>query len=239
MDGGYAVYGIDIGIIVLETYFPRLVGDMGYATTFDFPVAYRSVSGALPKKVVGGDYSLLDKFILEARELEKLGVKAITTNCGYLARFQQELAASVSVPVFSSSLLQVPLVSKMLNKNQKVGIIVADSRNIDDSVFNKVGWSSEDINIEVRGMEKSPEFNKVVLENAKSANFSLLQEEVYEVCSKLYEECPDVGAIVIECTDLTPYAQFVKRRLKIPVFDIVTLINMVYEAVHIKDEHDL
>jgi aspartate/glutamate racemase len=236
LEGGYAIYGVDIGIIVLETYFPRLIGDMGYATTFNFPVAYRTVSGALPRKVVNGDYSLLDNFITKARELEDMGVKAITTNCGYLARFQQELTCAVSIPVFTSSLIQVPLVSRMLSKDKKVGIIVADAKNIDDDVFKKVGWSSKDIDVVVCGMESSPEFVRVVLENARDANFTLLREEVYEVCCGLYKKCSELGAIVFECTDLPPYAQYIKKRLKLPVFDIVTLTKMVYEAVHIREE---
>jgi hypothetical protein len=97
---------------MLDTHFPRIPGDMGNAGTFDFPVRYHRVDGASPDKVVrGGHQALLPSFIEGARFLEREGVRAITTNCGFLAKFQREMVAAVSIPVFTSSLMLVPLVT--------------------------------------------------------------------------------------------------------------------------------
>src|SRR5919201_2821438 len=113
--GGFNQYGFTIGILMLDTRFPRIPGDMGHAATFDFPVRYHRVTGAEPHRVVrGGAAGLLEAFVAGARELEREGIGAITTNCGFLSTFQRELAAAVSVPVFTSSLLLVPLVHRML-----------------------------------------------------------------------------------------------------------------------------
>src|SRR5215207_5813542 len=117
--GGKAIYGVPLGILMLEARFPRIPGDMGNATTWPFPVLYRVVSGATPERVVlEGARGLLPDFISAAQELAHLGVEAITTNCGFLALFQKELAAAVQVPVATSSLMQVPWVQAMLPPGQ-------------------------------------------------------------------------------------------------------------------------
>ena len=108
--GGQNIFGHSVGILMLDTQFPRIPGDMGNAATFDFPVLYHRVRGASPDRVVRhGQRELLPAFIEGARALEREGVRAVTTNCGFLAKFQDEVAAAVSVPVFTSSLLLVPL----------------------------------------------------------------------------------------------------------------------------------
>ena len=113
--GGFNQYGFTVGILMLDTRFPRIPGDMGNASTFPFPVRYHRVTGAVPDLVVRrGAEGLLPNFIEGARALEREGVGAITTNCGFLIKYQRELAAAVSVPVFTSSLLLVPLVHRML-----------------------------------------------------------------------------------------------------------------------------
>src|SRR5216110_2185084 len=97
--GGFNQYGVTVGILMLDTRFPRIPGDMGNASTFPFPVLYHRVRGASPDRVVRhGQQELLPSFIEGARALESEGVRAVTTNCGFLAKFQSEVAASVSIP---------------------------------------------------------------------------------------------------------------------------------------------
>ncbi|MGI6574878.1 MAG: hypothetical protein ACOX3A_03250 [bacterium] len=130
--GGKNYYGLAIGILMLETKFPRIPGELGNATTWNFPVLYKVVKGASPQRVVReNDPSLLEPFLEAARELEREGVRAITTSCGFLAMFQKEMAAAVNIPVFTSTLLMVPLVHKMLRPEQKVGIITVNSQTLD------------------------------------------------------------------------------------------------------------
>ena len=115
--GGRTNYGEPIGILMLDTKFPRIFGDIGNAETFSFPVRYKRVVGATPQRVVKeADPSLIEPFIEAAKELEQKGVSAITTSCGFLAIFQDYLADAVDIPVFTSSLIQVPLVYRMLKK---------------------------------------------------------------------------------------------------------------------------
>src|SRR5205814_822845 len=126
--GGFNQYGFTVGILMLDTRFPRIVGDMGNARTFPFPVRYRRVTGADPDLVVRrGAEGLLPAFVQGAQELEREGVGAITTSCGFLIKYQQQLARAVRVPVFTSSLLLVPLVHRMLAPGGPVGIITVNA----------------------------------------------------------------------------------------------------------------
>src|SRR2546428_380343 len=126
--GGFNQYGFTVGILILDTRFPRIPGDVGNATTFPFPVRYHRVSGADPDLVVRrGAEGLLPAFVQGARALEGEGVGAITTSCGFLAKYQQELAAAVRVPVFTSSLLMVPLVHRLLPAGPRGGLLALDA----------------------------------------------------------------------------------------------------------------
>jgi hypothetical protein len=129
--GGFNQYGFTVGILMLDTRFPRIAGDMGNASTFPFPVRYHRVTGANPDLVVRrGAEGLLPNFIEGARALEREGVGAITTNCGFLIKYQRELAASVAVPVFTSSLLLVPLVHRMLGPGRRVGVMTVSGATL-------------------------------------------------------------------------------------------------------------
>ena len=120
--GGKSIYGAPLGILMLEARFPRIPGDMGNATTWPFPVLYKVVRGASPRRVVTERAAgLLDDFLAAARELVDLGADGITTNCGFLSLFQRELQEAVGVTVATSSLLQVPWVQAMLPPGKRVG----------------------------------------------------------------------------------------------------------------------
>src|SRR5256885_8858063 len=126
--GGFNQYGFTVGILILDTRFPRIPGDVGNAATFPFPVRYHRVSGADPDLVVRrGAEGLLPAFVQGARALEGEGVGAITTSCGFLAKYQQELAAAVRVPVFTSSLLMVPLVHRLLPAGRRGGVLTPET----------------------------------------------------------------------------------------------------------------
>jgi hypothetical protein len=236
--GGRNVYGQAVGILMLETGFPRIPGDIGNATTFDFPVVYRVVEGALPSRLVlERDPGLLQPFVDAARELERVGARAITTSCGFLALFQREMADAVSIPVFSSALIQVPLVHQMLRSGQRVGILTANRAALTEQHFRGVGWSSEQIPVHVTGLEGSTVFrgSHYFPERYPLVDFDLIEAEVLAGAQQLVDEAPDVAAIVLECTNLPQHAAAIQRATGRPVFDIVTLTKMVYNGVVQRD----
>jgi aspartate/glutamate racemase len=228
--GGRAIYGVAIGILLLDTKFPRVPGDIGNASTFDFPVRIRMVPGATAQQIVmEGDESLLPEFIKAAKELESAGVRAITTSCGYLITFQEALTNSVSVPVYTSSLLQVPLVSRMLPKGKKVGILTIDSSRLTDRHLKLAGITSEPVVI--MGSEDAPEFYNAYPRGALELDSEKVEQAVIGMVKSLVEKNPEVGAIVCEAINFAPYAAAVQEVLGMPWFDITDLTKLVYSAV--------
>lgn len=231
LKGGTNVCGIPIGILCLETYYGRPPGHLRNASTFRFPVMYRIVKGATATRVVKeADPDLLNPFIQAAQELEQEGVLAITGSCGFLALFQDELADSVDIPVFASSLIQIPMVYRMLRRNQKVGILTASKSTLTGAHLKAVG--AEAVPVCVGGMDDQPEFCDVVIEGRRNdLDLARLAQEVLAVVARLAADHPEMGALVIECTDLPPFAHLIQEKIRVPVFDIVTLTNMVYETL--------
>jgi len=226
--GGKGVYGFRMGIIMLETHFPRIPGDVGNASTWSFPVIYRVAKDASPHRVVNeGDISLLEPFIDAAEGLEGEGASAITTSCGFLAMFQKEMAAAVSVPLFTSSLMMVPLVYRMLKPDQKVGILTVNSEALTQRHLEGVG--TDGVPIALAGLQGG-HFSSVVLGDRMEMDVGRAREELVENAKGLVFENPEVGAIVLECTNMPPFSKSIQGAVGLPVFDIVDLGNMIYHA---------
>lgn len=229
--GGTNLCGIPLGVLALETYYGKVPGHIRNASTFRFPLIYRVIKGATAKRVVDeADPELLNPFIEAARELEQEGVMAITGSCGFLALFQEELADSVAIPVFASSLIQIPMVHRMLRRDQTVGILTAKKSKLTRAHLKAVG--ADMIPVCVAGMDDQKEFCDVVIDGSRQElDVDRLAGEVLAVVDALAGDHPEMGALVIECTDLPPFAHLIQKKLRIPVFDIITLMNMVYETL--------
>lgn len=228
---GFNIYGIKIGILCLESYYSKLPGHIKNASTFEFPVRYKIVKSATPERIVElADMSLLEPFIEAAKELEREGIEAITTSCGFLCLFQKEIADAVNIPVFASSLIQVPMLSKMLGEHKKVGIITASKSSLTSKHFNAVGIDPS--LIRVVGMDGKEEFNKVIIKRETTVlNVDKLGDEILSVAKELIESSDNLGAIVLECTDLSPFINDIRDITRLPIFDIVTLTKMVYDSL--------
>ena len=229
--GGQNIFGFSVGILMLDTHFPRIPGDMGNAATFDFPVLYHRVRGASPERVVRlGQRELLPAFIEGARALEREGVRAVTTNCGFLAMFQSEVAAAVSIPVFTSSLMLVPLVHRMLPPGKAVGIMTVDASSLRAEHFTGAGIT-KDIPAVIAGLETEKEFTRVMLDNQLELDIDIARQEHLTVSRRMVDAHPEIGAIVLECTNMPPYRADIQAATGLPVFDITTLVRMVHDAV--------
>lgn len=222
--GGKAVYGAPLGILMLEARFPRILGDMGNGLTWPFPVLYKVVSGASPEKVVlNGASGLLPDFIEGAKELVRLGAEAITTNCGFLSLFQKELASAVGVPVATSSLMQVPWVQATLPPGKRVGVVTICSSSLTTAHLEAAGVP---IDIPMVGTEGGREFFRVLIKGEKDdMDLQLAEQDIIEAGKALVELHPEIGAIVLECTNMPPYAAALRAEVGLPVYDIYSMVN--------------
>ena len=229
---GAVAYGLAIGIAVLDDDYPCIPGDVRNAATYDFPVHYEKVPG-LDIIAVGRLHEFpVEKIIETARKLEAAGVRAICGECGYLAYYQKEVAAAVSVPVFLSSLMQVPLVSRMMGPQQSVGVVVAEEKLLTADHLEAVGIT-DNLKIKIFGNEddgRAPAFTDIFYEH-KDLNIEEAKEQIVGNVKGFVDDNPDLGALVLECTSYPPYASFIQEATGLPVFDYYTLIEYVYQAV--------
>ena len=211
-----------IGILLLETRFARMPGDLGNATTFDFPVRIKMVKGATVQKIImDGDNSSLNDFIAAAKELEADGVRAITTSCGYLTTIQQPLIEAVNIPVFCSSLLQVPMISRMMPVGKKVGILTLDSRRLTKHHLELAGITNEALHF--IGAESTPEFYNNCAGIVEDYDPKDVERGVVELVMKHVKEKPDIGAIVCEGINFAPYAAAVQEAVNPVSYTHLTL----------------
>jgi hypothetical protein len=228
--GGKAIYGAPLGILMLEARFPRISGDMGNAGTWPFPVLYRVVRGASPERVVlQGARGLLPDFIAAAQDLVALGAEAITTNCGFLSLFQQEIAAAIGVPVATSSLLQVPWVQATLPPGKRVGVLTVSKGSLTPAHLAAAGVP---LDTPIMGTEGGREFFRVLIKaEAEDMDVALAERDILEAGRALVAAHPEVGAIVLECTNMPPYAAALQAALGLPVFDIYSLITWFHAGL--------
>ena len=221
--GGKTVYGASIGILMLETRFPRIPGDMGNAGTWPFPVLYKVVKGATPDNVVrGGAVGLAESFIAAARELVADGADGITTTCGFLALFQDQLAAAVGVPVATSSLMQVPMVQGLLPQGRRVGVLTISKASLTSEHLRASGIP---LDTPIAGTDEGREFSRAILDDEPTLDVDLARGDLIDAGNQLVRDHRDIGAIVLECTNMTPYAADLRQTLGLPIYSIYSFVT--------------
>jgi Asp/Glu/hydantoin racemase len=227
--GGTTVRGARLGILMLETRFPRVLGDIGNAGTWPFPVLYKVVRGASVRRVTQEKAAgLLDAFAAAAQELVADGAEGITTSCGFLSLFQQPLAARCGVPVAVSSLIQIPFVERLLPPGKRAGVLTFSSDSLTSEHFEAVGVRPD---LRVAGVRRNSQFFTVILNGGLEADPAVLRDDVLEAADRLVEGAPEIGAIVLECTNMAPYAADIRRRTGLPVFDIYNFITWFHASL--------
>ena len=227
--GGKTVYGATLGIIMLETEFSRVHGDVGNAATFDFPILYKVVPGATSYRVVREQGAGLDDaFADAARELVQIGADGVGTSCGFLSLFQSKLAAAAGVPVATSSLMQVPWVQRTLPPGKRVGVITISSGNLTPAHFEAVGAP---VDAPMIGTEGGTEFTKSITGGSHTLDVEASRDDIVAAGQELIRRHPEIGALVLECTNMGPYPRDLNLALGVPVFDIVSLLTWFHAGL--------
>ncbi len=206
----------------------EMAGNSTNLKSYPFPVKLVEVKGAGVETVITHPSKklLADMIELSKKLVEEEGIKAITASCGFNAIFQEEMAAALDVPVFLSSLLQVPFVQTIIGKNKAVAIVTAKSDALTESHLRQCGISADMKNV-IIGLEHNPEWNKLFDGSNEEADMDIVEGEIVSTVKKGVEEHPEIGAIVLECTDLPPFAQRLRKELNLPVFDFNSMMSYV------------
>jgi hypothetical protein len=209
-----------LGLLMLQTRFPRPPGDIGHPASFAFPVRRRIVQGAAPQRVVRGpadDEALLQAFVAAGRQLAGEGALALSTSCGFLARWQRQLQQALPVPVWSSALLKLPELAPL-----RSGVITIEADSLTPTHFEAVG---ADPGTPVEGIAPGSPLHRTLLEDRFELDEADAREQVLAAGHRLLAREPGLQALVLECTNLPPYAQALREATGLPVHDIVSLLN--------------
>ncbi len=244
--GGKQYYGEAIGIAILDGLnYAMIPGDVGNASTYDFPVRIKAIKGLNnnpypPITDEQGHYTeAVCKTIAGVKELAVEGVRAVVTCCGFFSLVQDLLVKEVDVPVFTSPLMLVPLISRLIGPEREIGIITASKELLTKPFLEAVGINDSHP-VVVSGLEDSSEFCATHMGGAKvDLDVALLRSEVVENCRHLAASRPRLGALLLECTTLPSFSADIQENTGLPVFDYVGFINLLYQSLVKKRYHGI
>lgn len=239
----HTYYGMGIGIIVLCDAYPGFPGDVRNASAFPYPIQYEIAKGV-------DNYTLVweqdkspcrEPIKTAAKNLEQMGCRAIAAECGYFAYFQKDVAGSVDIPVFMSSLLQVPFIQQVIGPNKTVGILCAQKRFLTDTHLKNVGIDL-DSNYMIAGAldeYSCPEFDNLWDPEKRperpEANYDKAEKDMITASIDFTKKNPNIGALMLECTGMQPFARAIQREIDMPVFSWGTLLDYAYSVVVHRD----
>ena len=217
-----------LGILMLDSQFPRIPGDVGNHLTWDFPVRYAVVPGATPAAIVEYDPApFIDAFTEKGRELVAQGCTGIATTCGFLALIRRELAERLEVPVAASALEQSAQISATLPAGQTLGILTISATALTPDHLKVAGVPE---NAVIQGMEGTA-FAATILSDQAELNISRAQDEIVFAAKALIDRAPETGAILLECTNMVPYARAVAAETGRPVYSIYSYLIWFHQSL--------
>ncbi len=232
MRRGQNIAGYPIGIVYIEdVFYPMVPGNIVNGYTFPFPVRLKAVEGLDCQNLFDAADGVHEMVLETCKKLEKEGVRAISGACGFFGNYQAKIAEELSVPVALSSLVQLPWIATLLKKDQTIGVLTAQKDSFTDQLLDSCGVCTElKKRLLVKDLGHEDQFS-CIPEGRGVFDNGLVQQEVVGKAMEILEEAPNTGAILLECSDMPPYAYAVQAATGVPVFDFTTLIRWLHSAV--------
>lgn len=176
----------------------------------------------------------MQETLRSCKKLAKKNVSAIAGDCGLMALYQRQIADSAGIPVISSSLLFLPFARMMISPGQSVGILTGHSALLGEHHLRAAGAGNPD-GIIIYGMQNEPHFKEVVIEGTAKQDYVRMKEDVLNGVRHLSGACNDLGAVLLECSNLAVFGAEITKEFHIPVFDINTGVYMMQEVLSKKN----
>lgn len=223
-----------VGILSLDTAFPRVLGDAGNVDSYPMPARVKIVKDVDSTDIVRNGHlptKTIDKFSDAAKELEQEGARAIVSTCGFLVTAQQKIASAVNIPVMVSSLSLYVSVKSVIDSNLKIGIVTASKANLGKAAFKAAGIDAD--KIEVVGLEDCREFHDVFLVpkdlQKHFINTGAVETALLDKIRNLLKSSSDIGALIFECGNLPPYSKKVQQEIGLPVYTILDAADLMWQ----------
>lgn len=235
--------GMGLGIILLDETYPGFPGDVRNPSAFPYPIQYEVARGLNIQKLIRDEKKdqYLETILTAAFNLQKMGCRAIAAECGYFAFFHQEVRAKMDIPVFMSSLLQVPWAQSVINPDRVVGLLMSSEEELVEKHLSSVGVVPGSNYVVGGAMDggRCPEFDNLWNEGLRpvvpQADYQQAEKEFIRAGIQFYEDHPNMGAMVLECTGFPPFARALQNRINIPVFSWGTLMDFAHMVTAHRD----
>lgn len=217
---------LSIGIIMLNTDFPRPLGDVGNPQSYQYEVQIFKLTHANVDNVVfqGLSEDVIQEVIAAGHQLKASGVSLLTTSCGFLAPLQAQVQQAVGLPFIASSLCLLPFIRQCFGVHSPIGIITFDSRQLQATHFN----GHYDDQLFIAGIEAGQELHTVIKSGKPHLNEQLAQTDVINAALTLMDKKPQ--CLLLECTNLSPYKGALREHFALPVFDLVDAVHWLANA---------
>ncbi len=218
-----------IGILQLDTGFPRFVGDIGNPATFCFETIYRTVPGASVAAAVTDEElpaELIGELMSAARCLEREGASVIGTSCGFLAPLQHAVQQHLQVPFISSSLVLIPFLRQIYGGRSPVGILTYDKRKLGMRHLREVSGEY----LHIYGLDPESAWFRAIAGQLENITREDACRDVLAVVGQCVGEVPGLQLLVLECTNFSPFKKRIREETGVPVFDLVDALQWVANA---------
>ncbi|MCK5683058.1 aspartate/glutamate racemase family protein [bacterium] len=238
---GKLAYGMGLGIMILDEVYPAFPGDLRNPSAYPYPIQYSVVKGIDCEILIRAeDKSPCRKPILEAaKELEKMGCRAILSECGYFAYFQKEVKEQVNIPVFMSSLIQFSWIQQSISSQKSIGILCAEKKYLKEDHLKAVDidLNSNFVIAGARDEYVCTQFESLWNHDLGPAvgNYETNEKELVEIAMNFVSKNPTMGALLLECTSMTPFARAIQRAVDLPVYSWGTLLDYAYSISVARD----
>lgn len=227
------ISGFPVGIVYIdEINYPIVPGNVVSGFTYKYPVLCKPIDGLVPERLFDNDPTIADDVIRVAKEMiERDGIRCLSSACGFFGNYQQKVADALDIPVGLSPMVMVPWIESMIKSSQKIGVLTANSEALEgnENLYRQCRITDPD-RLVIRGLRYEPHFSAVPQQRGFFDNNGVC-DDVVRKALEIVEECPDIGAIVLECSDMPPYSNAIQQATQRPVFDFITLINFMANSV--------
>ncbi|MEP5728668.1 MAG: aspartate/glutamate racemase family protein [Sulfitobacter sp.] len=223
-----------LGILMLDTAFPRVIGDAGNPASYPFPAKIKIVTGAGALDIVTPgqpDRTLLQGFIAAAQELEQEGAVGLVSTCGFLIHFQEQLAQAVNIPVMVSALSLYPMLRTAIG-SAPIGILTASTESLTNGALECANIADQDVVI--AGFETCTAFSQTILAAKPTTDADFDPKEICKFAvaqaTHLLKQNPNIGGYLLECGNLPPYAAAIRAATGKPVVSILDAAQLIWSA---------
>ena len=221
-----------MGFIAVDCHFTRPAGDAYNERTWPFPLIREEAPGSSVPNLVtrnGYDAGFLDRFVQTGQKLADRGAVGILTSCGFLAMAQPELAKRLPIPVATSSLIQIPSILAFLPANASIGVLTFDGAKLGPLHLSQLGMRDAD-RVHIAGAPENGNLQRLVYDDIEYSH-ERIEKELVDAALDIIQRHPDIRAMLLECTQMAPFAGAIQQAVKLPVYDVYTMGCWFYSGL--------